>query len=124
MENITDFLEKAAFILVFCLAGTLLFNENKVLNERITYIKTDITKQETVYMQPLQNIPNEKVTYQELIGTLMGNLDYDIQINQMTIDNDLFNYQDFDLSSIPKNNYIKTYEYDSNGNIVKVVYTS
>lgn len=63
-----------------------------------------------------------KTTYAELLAMLFRDLDYDIQINDITILKENYNYQSFDFSVIPKVNFIKSYEYDAKGNIVRVVF--
>lgn len=71
-----------------------------------------------------EEVKESHTTYAELIAMLFGDLDYDVQINDMTILKEKYNYKTFDFSVIPVENYIKFYQYDASGNILKVIYKS
>lgn len=126
MQNGLKFLEMAAYIFIFCTAVTLLLFYNRSLNKLITTTKNDVTSQNNYYEseQSLAEIQPGKISYAEMITLLIGDLDYDIQINDMTILKENYNYQEFDFSLVPLEDYTKTYQYDSFGNIIKVIYKS
>ncbi len=126
MQNVTKFLEMAASLFIFCIALTFLLYQTRLLNDLITAIKAQISNQDIFYEQErsLDEIQEGKVSYAEVIATLFGDLDYDIQINNMTILKENYNCQIFDFTTVPKMEYTKSYQYDSSGNIVKVIYKS
>ena len=126
MQNVTRLLETAASLLLFCIAVTFFLYQIRVLNTLTTSAKEEICKQDIYYEQErtFDEIQESKVSYAEIISTLFGELDYDIQINNMTILKDNYNYQIFDFSTVPNTEYTKSYQYDSSGNIVKVIYKS
>jgi hypothetical protein len=108
------------------MAVTLLFYSNRSLNKIIVITKNQIGTENIFYenQRLYDEIKESKTTYAEIITTLLGDLDYDILINNMTILKDNYNYKMFDFSIIPQGEYTKTYQYDSSGNIVRVVFKS
>ena len=126
MQNVTKFLETVASVLLFCIAVSFFLYQIRVLNTLTVSAKEEICKQDIYYEQErtLDEIQESKVSYAEVISTLFGDLDYDIQINNMTIVKENYNYQIFDFSTVPNAEYMKSYQYDSSGNIVKVIYRS
>ncbi len=123
MKNITDYLEIAAYIFIFCIAGTLLLYQNRELNYFITAMKNVADNQNILYEQSYDKPDNSKVSYAELITVLSGDIGCDIQINDLPILKENYNYQEFDFSGVPQSDYTKSYQYDYSGNIVKVIYT-
>lgn len=124
MDSIKILLEKVSVIFIFCLAGTLLLYSYKSLYQFITTTKNQINNQGVLYEQSLEKIDKCKVTYAELIATLFYELEYDVKINNIVIEKDNYNSQDFDFSIIPNGDYGKSYVLDTNGNISMVTYQS
>lgn len=126
MQNVTKFLEISAYLLMFCTAVTLFLFSERSLDRLIVTMKNEISKENILYENEriYDEIKGSKTTYAELITMLLGDLDYDIRINNMTILKEGFNYQMFDFSAIPQADFSKSYQYDSDGNIVKVIFTS
>ncbi len=126
MQNISKLLELSASILMFCMAVTLLLYSNRSLDKIISITRTQISTENIFYENErlYSEIKESKTTYAEIITTLLGDLDYDVQINNMTIFKENFNYQEFDFSTIPQGEYVKSYLYNSSENIVKVFYKS
>ena len=126
MQSITKFLEMTVSIIMFCIAVTFLLYQERLLNHLTTSVKEEISNQDIYYEQErsLDEIQESKISYGEIISILFGDLDYDIQINNMTILKENYNCQIFDFSTIPLGEYTRSYQYDSSGNIVKVIYKS
>lgn len=126
MQNISKLLELSASILMFCLAVTLLLYSNRSLDKIISSTRIQISSENIFYENErlYDEIKESKTTYAEIITTLLGDLDYDVQINSLTILKENYNYKMFDFSVIPQGEYTKTYQYDSSGNIVKVIFKS
>jgi hypothetical protein len=122
MENVTSFLKTTAYIVIFCLAGFGLLYQYRTLNKVITTTKEAVSSENILYEQYIDEIQETNVSYADMVTTLFGDFDYDIQINGLLISKVDFNYHDFDFSNIPKRNYKKSYIYDSSGNIKKVNY--
>ncbi len=119
MENVKELIEKVGAIFMFCIAGTLLLIQYKEQYKLITVIREGVSKQGVLYEQPIDEKKNDKVSYKEVIATLISDLDYDVQVNTIYLQKEYFNPMEFDFSD-----YTKTYEVDSFGNIVKVIYKS
>ena len=126
MQNISKLLELSASILMFCIAVTLLLYSNRSLDKIISSTRIQISSENIFYENErlYDEIKESKTTYAEIITTLLGDLDYDVQINSLTILKENYNYKMFDFSVIPQGEYTKTYQYDSSGNIVKVIFKS
>ena len=124
MDNIKIFLEKVSVIFIFCLAGNLLLYSYKSLYQFITTTKNQVNSQKVLYEQPLEKIDESKVTYAELIATLFHEIEYDLKINNLVIEKENYNSQDFDFSIVPNGDYGKSYVLDENGDISMVYYQS
>jgi hypothetical protein len=124
MENVKELIEKVGAIFMFCIAGTLLLIQYKEQYKLITIIREGVSKQGVLYEQPIDETKNDKVSYKEVIATLISDLDYDVQVNTIYLQKEYFNPMEFDFSVIANTDYTKTYEMDSFGNIVKIIYKS
>lgn len=126
MENTTKLLDMASYIFMFCMAVTILVFYDRGLNNLISSAKNEINNQNIYYEKEryIDEFTESKVAYADLISTLLSDLDYDIQIDDMSILKENYNYQQFDFSTILQAEYTKSYQYDSSGNIVKVIYKS
>lgn len=124
MQNISKLLELSASILMFCMAVTLLLYSNRSLDKIISSTRIQISSENIYYEDErlYDEIKESKTTYAEIITTLLGDLDYDVQINSLTIFKENYNYKMFDFSVIPQGEYTKTYQYDSSGNIVRMIF--
>ena len=124
MQNISKLLELSASILMFCIAVTLLLYSNRSLDKIISSTRIQISSENIFYENErlYDEIKESKTTYAEIITTLLGDLDYDVQINSLTILKENYNYKMFDFSVIPQGEYTKTYQYDSSGNIVRMIF--
>lgn len=126
MENGTKLIEVSSYIFMFCAAITILLFFNRTMNNLIVSTKTQVSNQNILYEseRSYEEVKESKVSYAEVISLLLGNLEYDIQINDLTILKEGYNYQEFDFSLIPQAEFIKSYQCDSSGSIVKVLYKS
>lgn len=124
MQNISKLLELSASILMFCMAVTLLLYSNRSLDKIISSTRIQISSENIYYEDErlYDEIKESKTTYAEMITKLLGDLDYDVQINSLTILKENYNYKMFDFSVIPQGEYTKTYQYDSSGNIVRMIF--
>ncbi|MFU0827490.1 MAG: Competence protein ComGG [Lachnoclostridium sp.] len=126
MQNTSKLLELSAYLVMFCMAVAFLFYSDRTFSKIISSVKNDISKNHVLYEndRTYEEVQKKQTTYTELITSLLGDLDYDVQINDILIWKENYNYKTFDFSIIPESNYIKNYQYDSTGNIVKVIYKS
>ena len=125
MENIKELIEKVGAIFMFCIAGTLLLIQYREQSKLITIMRENVSNQAVLYEQPIDEIQNNnKVSYEEVIATLICDIDYDVQVNTIYLQKESFNPMEFDYSVIPNTDFTKSYEMDLSGNIIKVIYTS
>ena len=126
MQNVTKLLEYSVSILMFCMAVTLFLYMDRSLDQIISSTKTQVSKENIFYEneRTYEEVKENKTTYADLITMLLGKLDYDVLINNTTILKENYNFKVFDFSVIPQVEYTKTYQYDSFGNIVKVIFKS
>lgn len=126
MQNLTKLLEMLVYLILFCMAVTILLFQNRFFNTLTAAVKNEINSPDIFYEKerPADEISDDGVSYAELITALFGELSYDVQINLITIEKESYNYREFDFSKIPQTKYRKSYQYDTFGNIRKVIYTS
>ena len=124
MQNISKLLELTAFILMFCMAVTLLLYSYRSLEKIISTARIQVSTENIFHEDErlYDEIKESKTTYAEIITTLLGDLDYDVLINNIMILKENYNYRMFDFSVIPQGDYTKTYQYDASGNIVRVIF--
>lgn len=73
--------------------------------------------------QQYNDLDQCSVTYAEVIATLFQPLDYDIRIDNILYRRNYDYSYEIDENSIPKKNYYKSYQYDSEGNINMILYS-
>lgn len=122
MDSSLTFLERISNLLIFCMAISMLYIGSSTLWQTINTLKISISKQQVLFEQALEAVNAEKVEYDEIIGSLMGELTYDIVINDMIINKDDYNPQRVDYKKIKNTSYNKTYVLDPEGNILKIIY--
>ncbi len=122
MEAGQKILIGAASTLVLCLGIYLILFEIRIVSNMFDVVQNQM-KDEELYQQYYSN-DNEKVTYPELVATLLNDLEYDI-----VIDGELFKGNDHSVDKITEygleeDDYRKEYQYDESGNIILILYTS
>lgn len=122
MENVIKHMEQYVSVIAFIIAAALLLYQTNILLETIKINKVALSE-EVIYEQPYE-IEEDNITYAELIATLFYDLEYDLQIDSQLISK----YEQLDIHElighIPKTMFTRSYAYDNNGNIVRVIYQS
>lgn len=121
MEVVFDYIEQAGAAIIFCIALSLLLLSSRESLIQTAELKEMISESNTVYEQMFE-YSEELASYDEVIGSLLTELAYDVQIVDDMIVRENYTYLNFDLSRVEKRSYKKTYEYDASGNIEKVIY--
>ncbi|GEM_PF-4027835 len=119
MKNIGDKTLSLAFAgILFCISLTLLFYQHRSVNEALNQFNKNTEKivVERVYE------PVNKISSVDIISMLMTSLDYDIEVNDMYISRHNHRSVDLNYYSIESGFYTKTYAYDINGDITRVIY--
>jgi hypothetical protein len=86
-------------------------------------IVRDQMKDEQLYQQYYTE-DIEEVSYTELVATLLTTLEYDIVIDAVMIKRIEYSIDNLEGYNLRKGNYQKQYQYDENGNIQLITYTS
>jgi hypothetical protein len=109
-------------VLIVCIGISFLIYQTRMVTDTYDVIRNQI-KEDELYPQYNQ-IDLEEISYAELIATLLDRLEYDI-----VVDGVLINHTEHDMDKISEYNlnqgmYLKEYQYDENGNIILITYTS
>lgn len=122
MNHGTELLYQAFAVLMFCIAVTLLFTAYRNFIT-IYNISKDIKEDQIIYEQ-MQEITQPVVSKGEIITMLLTPLEYDIEIDGFLIRKDENTKENVTSYPILESDFIKIYEYDSNGNITKIIFKS
>lgn len=110
-------------IVAFVIAISVYIPLNKTVTNLTLSVKKDLSSRKEMYEYSPNIIDsNQYMSYAELIGTLiLEELKYDIVVDDMTYDKSNHHYSKVDFDKISKSAYTKTYQYNEEGNIVKVI---
>ena len=124
MDRLLDCLDQMSAVLILCAALFILLFSYRETDRLLFSIKEGMSKQNIIYQQWQEsNYKENTVTYEMVIASLIGKLDHDVQIDQVLLEKEDYNYQSFDFSKIPNKQYLKKYEYDAvTGEIKKVIF--
>lgn len=122
MENVIKHMEQYLSVIAFLIAASLLLHQTNICLEVLKINKAALSS-EIMYEQQYF-LETDNISYAELIATLFYDLEYDIQIDSQLISK--YEHLDIDLLSnnIPKTMFSRSYTYDINGNITRVIYQS
>lgn len=120
MDNIAKYIQQGFNIFIFCIAITFLFTCFNTYNN-ILYTAKEIKKNDVIY-EKYSDSGEAVVDKAELIVTLFSQLEYDIEI-----DGSLFSKKENLKESIytfpiDHKKYLKSYKYDNNGNVTRIIY--
>lgn len=122
MENVIKYMEQYLSAIAFLIAASLLLYQTNICLETLKINKAALSS-EIMYEQQYF-LETDSITYAELIATLFYDLEYDIQIDSRLISK----YDHLDIkalsNNIPKTMFTRSYAYDNNGNITRVIYQS
>lgn len=122
MENLSKLFLASMTALIFVIAISVLFISNREMNKFIDLVKGDIQEIQVLYSADYINTKDGIVEYHELISMLMHGLEYDVKVGHKEIKKEGHNYLNFEFGSIAKKDYKKSYEYDKDGKIHKIIY--
>lgn len=124
METIHKFIYLTFYSLLLCLGLNILMVQIQSINGIYEVLEIEM-KEDNLTNSSIQEEPQiPEVTYSQLMCTLIGSLEYDIEINGLLINKSQFIGLDSQTYNIARTNYEKQYKYDQNGKIIKIVYTS
>jgi hypothetical protein len=122
MENSLKLFGQVLGVLMFCAAISaflLLYkNYHKMINDSNT-IFTD-----TIAFEQLSDVKEPTFTKGEIIMMLINKLEHDIEIDELLISKYENVKENILKYFIEDKEYIKSYGYDTNGNITRIIFTS
>ena len=121
MDNVNKLLHFTCSVFIFCIAIYLLINNIKTYHNTLSYVRDFLVKEE-IYQQYYDK--NEIVSYAEVIASLFNKLEYDIQIDDITIKRTEHDTESIKNYCIRITNYNRSYRYDNYGNMFMVIYKS
>ncbi len=112
----------AASALVLCIGLYLFLFETRIVSNLFDVVRNQMKDEELYQQYYAEDV--EKVSYAELVATLLSVLEYDI-----VIDGKLIKRNEHDIDKIAgyglkESDYRKEYQYDESGNIVLITYSS
>ena len=101
-----------------------MFWETDVYNDMVDVVKQNINE-EIIYQQYSDERTREVVNYGELVATLFQPIDYDIKIDSTILLKSAHSLDKISSYGInPDCSYKKSYQYDSDGNVEMIKYSS
>lgn len=113
---------QAVSVILFLLATTILLRQASIYMDLVKSVKEAYKDTDALYQSEYS--ASEIVTYDELIASLFGTLEYDLEINGFLISKYEHTVDQIGDYNIADTNYSKSYFYDSNGNITRIIYTT
>jgi|GEM_PF-4440908 len=123
MGQIEDNFYKYFGLLAFVVAMSLYLPLNQVITNLTLSVKKELSDRKEIYQHtPHISDTNLYMSYAELIGTLISEeLEYDIVVDDETYYKSDHHYSKVDLDKISRSTYTKTYQYNEEGDIAKVI---
>lgn len=122
MSHSMELLHQAFAVILFCFAvSILLFGYRNYMDA--FNISKDILKEDIAYEQ-VYEITKSTVAKGEIIAMLFTPLDYDVEIDGCLISKGEPGKDKPDTYPVKRSAYVKSYEYNSNGSIKKIVFVS
>ena len=120
MEDSSKIIYIAFSTIFFCICALFLIRSYRTYTTSLATARQSL-KEDVAYQQ--KNIDDGAISYSELVATLFVPLDYDICINGLNIGKGEHDTSQIEGYLIPVRDYKKSYEYDTDGNIQRVIYT-
>lgn len=122
MEHYKELIFTAVSTILFCTAVSLLFYQAATYQQTLFQIEERYRSMDALY--EAENSVSELTSYAELIMSLCGTLEYDIQIDGRLIKKEEHSIDQIDGYFIPRADYTKSYLHDEDGNLIRIVYWS
>ena len=123
MENALKIFRNNAAVAIFCIALALWISVNNNLNKLLFTTKETVLDNNILY-QSEEVSEQDEISYEELISTIMIGQDYDIQVNEILVQANDFNYLQFDYNLITNCSYKQQVIYNNDGSINRISYSS
>ena len=127
MDDVNKFIYHFLSVTLFAIAVAFTFNLARTYNS-LVYGLEQTQVDDPMYQDVTGNI--DIISYGELIAILSNQLEHNIRIideknvNELIISKFSHDASKIDGYNVPETDYRRTYDYDKNGNISGVIYTS
>ncbi len=122
MEAGQKLLIGAASVLVLCIGLYLLLFQTRIVSDMFDVVRNQLKDEELYQQYYAEDI--KIVAYAELVASLLNDLEYDIVIDGQLIKRNEHDIDKISGYSLEDGEYRKEYQYDENGNIILITYTS
>lgn len=122
MDHAKELMIQAVSAIIFCIAVALLFRQVKNYTQLLSEVKNHYQNTEALYQS--EYFGSEVTTYAQLIASLSHPLEYDLEINGVLISKYEHTTDQISEYHIANTNYRKSYFYDFNGNVTRIIYQS
>lgn len=122
MELTNKFLYQVFSIFIFCIGLSLLIYSVSRYRETLNLARKNISEQVIYQQYSFEDF--QIVSRSQIIASLLYPQDYDVQIEDLYISREDLNYEKVRSFEINETYYKKDYQYDSNGNILCIIYNA
>lgn len=132
MEHGKELLIQAVSTILFCVAVTLLFHQARTYSELLNEVKETYGQEQVLYESNYQEFYGQEGTsseaencsYEELVASLFGVLEYDLEIDSLLISKYEHTIDKIEEYHLQSGSYSKSYCFDQNGVVTRIVYRS
>ena len=121
MENWKELVYQSVSTVIFCIAVVLLLHQYASYTKLLEQLKY---RNQSLLYQQYKNEADPLISYAELIATLVQPLEYDMEIDEVLISKYEHTPDQIQSYGIKKTNYVKSYAYDGNGEVTRILYKS
>lgn len=121
MDHIIEYIDQGKDILLFVLALVILFSANKNFLSTLDTVK-EVQREKIVFEQYNDN-QDITITKGELIAMLFSRPEYEFEIDGVLIGRNEETKEHLSSYGIDHEKYEESYQYDSNYNITRIIFT-
>lgn len=121
MDHVIDFLDQGKDIILFVLALMLLFGSNRTYLSSLDTVRG--TDREDIIFEQYNSDDDDTITKGELIAMLFNRPEYEIEIDGALIGRNEETKEHLSSYGINHEKYSEIYQYDSNYNITRIIFT-
>lgn len=122
MENVNGFIKNMLSVIVFIIGIMYMLYGTKIYNLTVLELREKLKGEEVIYQQYYPKV--DLTPYSEIVTTLLWPLEYDMEIDGFNIlkhEHSPDKILDYKLKD---QEYIKSYQYDEHGKIIKIIFNS
>ena len=122
VNQVQKLIATGIYAFIFCIGLYVIYSEVSAYTDTANTVRVSVRDKE-IYQQYNGN-KLEVVSKVELIATLFQSLDYDIQVEGVTIPKNSHTADQITSYGIQDANYLKSYKYTEDGRMEMIIYTA